>query len=407
MNQIKITMFQAGCGDSFLVTINGEEEINILIDCGTKDTYYKHIKPKLLEMNKNKKSLDLIVLTHIHSDHIEGAIHLFRENKGNDINEIIQIKNVIYNGFKGLELSENEDAILNQLDELIYKGIINNGKATLSKADTSKEISIKQDLFLSSYILKGGYNWNSVDQFKGGIVLSDTLPKIHLNKDICITFISPNMDNIKELNNMWEKYLKSKRKKINLSDNDLVKNAYEAYMMIISSEESENIIQNISQNKSLKISDIHNLSKEITKSDDKVENGSSIAFVLEAKEKKLLFLGDSFPEVYYKNLLLLKDKGLGNYFDLIKLSHHGSRNNISDDFLSIFDSHTYLISTNGKYGHPDVETIAKIINRDTEIPRNIIISNTTESIKMFDTKELKDEFNYSIQYINNDPIIIE
>ncbi|MDF3323237.1 hypothetical protein [Clostridioides difficile] len=56
-------------GDSFLVIINGEET-NIFIDCEMKDTYYKHTKSKLVELNKNKKSLYLIVSIHIHLDYI-------------------------------------------------------------------------------------------------------------------------------------------------------------------------------------------------------------------------------------------------------------------------------------------------------------------------------------------------
>ncbi|CCL35425.1 hypothetical protein BN175_2100019 [Clostridioides difficile T23] len=35
-----------------------------------RDTYYKHTKSKLVELNKNKKSLYLIVSIHIHLDYI-------------------------------------------------------------------------------------------------------------------------------------------------------------------------------------------------------------------------------------------------------------------------------------------------------------------------------------------------
>ncbi|AIY81212.1 metallo-beta-lactamase superfamily protein [Clostridium botulinum 202F] len=80
MNELEVTMFQAGCGDSFLVTINSITEINILIDCVTRDTYFNYIKPKLIQMKNKNKVLDFVVLSHMHDDHIGGAIEFFEEN---------------------------------------------------------------------------------------------------------------------------------------------------------------------------------------------------------------------------------------------------------------------------------------------------------------------------------------
>lgn len=414
MNEVEVTMFQADCGDSFLVTINSEKEINILIDCGTKDTYYNCIKPKLIEMKSRNKVLDFVILTHMHADHIEGALHLFKENVSNEASNIIQIENIIYNGIKGLQISNYDNGACNDYDKAVYEGLLSQGKAALQGGNISQGISIKQELFLSSYILKGGYRWNSFNQFTNNIVLADDLPKIEIDNNTSITFLSPNAENLKNLNQLWEKSLKRIRKKIALIENDLTRNAYEAYMYLISHSESEQLINQISQDSAININDVHKLSQlEIQQDTKKLENGSSIAFKLNFKDKNLLFLGDSFSEVYYQNLLKLKEEGMKTYFDLIKVSHHGSKFNISDEFLKNFDSGIYLISTNGKYDHPDIETISKIINREIDISinnqnrRNIIISNETQSIKKFDNKTLKDEFNYTIQYLNNEAIIIK
>ena len=95
------------------------------------------------------------------------------------------------------------------------------------------------------------------------------------------------------------------------------------------------------------------------------------------------------------------------------LCSRGRKNLFKSAFLKNFDSGMYLVSTNGKYNHPDIETISKIINREIDISsnnenrRNIIINNETESVKKFDNKTLKDEFNYTIQYLNNKSIIIK
>lgn len=414
MSEIEVIMFQADCGDSFLVTIKSEKEINILIDCGTRNTYYNCIKPKLVEMKSHNKVLDLVILTHMHADHIEGALHLFEENVSNDVSNIIQIENIIYNGIKGLQISNYEDNTCNEYDKAVYEGVLSQGKASLQGENVSQSISMKQELFLSSYILKGGYRWNSFSQFINDIVLADDLPIIELDNNTHITFLSPDAENLKNLNQSWEKYLKRIRKKIALVENDLTRNAYEAYMYLISDSESAQLINQISQDNAININEVRKLSQlEIQQDTKKLENGSSIAFMVTFKDKNLLFLGDSFSDVYCKNLLRLKEGGMKNYFDLIKVSHHGSKFNISDEFLKNFDSGMYLVSTNGKYNHPDIETISKIINREIDISsnnenrRNIIISNETESVKKFDNKTLKDEFNYTIQYLNNKSIIIK
>lgn len=50
--------------------------------------------------------------------------------------------------------------------------------------------------------------------------------------------------------------------------------------------------------------------------------------------------------------------------DYVKVSHHGSKYNISNKLLDIIRCNNYIISTNGGFGnayHPDRETIAKIL----------------------------------------------
>ena len=99
------------------------------------------------------------------------------------------------------------------------------------------------------------------------------------------------------------------------------------------------------------------------KSDSSVYNGSSIAFLLEIDNTKMLFLGDAHDQVVVESI-----KGLGFsetnklQLDLVKVSHHGSQYNTSSEFLSLIQSSRYVISTNGwRHGLPNKRTIARII----------------------------------------------
>lgn len=102
-----------------------------------------------------------------------------------------------------------------------------------------------------------------------------------------------------------------------------------------------------------------------SKDGDDVINRSSIAFTLEADGKTLLMMGDADPWIVY---LKLKELGYTEEnplkVDVMKVSHHGSRNNTCNELLDILDCDNYIISTNGGYGnsyHPDRETIAKLL----------------------------------------------
>ena len=72
-------------------------------------------------------------------------------------------------------------------------------------------------------------------------------------------------------------------------------------------------------------------------------------------------------DVVYESLALLKKSGYSLDFDLVKVSHHGSNNNISSRILNLITSKRYLISTNGKHTHPDLSTIAKIVEAGNQL----------------------------------------
>lgn len=110
-------------------------------------------------------------------------------------------------------------------------------------------------------------------------------------------------------------------------------------------------------------------SKAITK-----ENRASIAFELSTKVgDKVLLLGDAHIKDIMNGLSYFYPKQ--EYpieYNVIKLSHHGSKNNFCPAFLQIVHADSFLVSTNGdNFGHPDKEVIAQIIcNTDSTIGFN-------------------------------------
>ena len=78
-SEIWIEMLPANEGDCILITIP-REDIRMLIDGGTSETYTSCLRERLLQIKEKGKGLDLLVVTHIDNDHIGGIIELLKEN---------------------------------------------------------------------------------------------------------------------------------------------------------------------------------------------------------------------------------------------------------------------------------------------------------------------------------------
>ena len=97
-----------------------------------------------------------------------------------------------------------------------------------------------------------------------------------------------------------------------------------------------------------------------------------MAFMIQAEGKKILMLGDADADIVADSLEALIGKDSVIDIDLVKLSHHGSKHNISKRLLKMIRCNDYVISTNGgaiNFCHPDRKTLALILrndNRDKE-----------------------------------------
>ena len=144
--------------------------------------------------------------------------------------------------------------------------------------------------------------------------------------------------------------------------------------------------------------DIEKLSNLEVIEDTSVTNGSSISFVIEQDNRKLLFLADSHPSVILESLKRhYSEEEFPVEFDAIKLSHHGSITNTSKELLEIIDSNNYIISSDGsKFGHPDIETIARIINRKSTFTRNLHFNYPPSFIHELNNRGLKNKYLFEI-----------
>ncbi|MED3891441.1 MBL fold metallo-hydrolase [Peribacillus frigoritolerans] len=405
LSNIRVEMFPALEGDCMLISLGNEQKrTHILIDGGFAVTYENYIKPRLKEIACKGEHISLVVVTHIDTDHIEGILKLFKENKTADNPQIITIEEIWHNSYRHLQLEDDSINNLGWKEKGILTNIIAKGSME-SKHSLSgdKDISSEHGSSLAALLYRGNYKWNT--HFNGMAVSCDNKKLINLDSDIVFRLLSPNNKKLDKLREYWLRELQKEKYDFKLNKDELFDDAYEFYLM------NQKEIEKDYENKDISYTeDIKDLKDFLSKSDSydsSPANGSSISFILEYKGKKLLFLGDSHPQLIKLEIESLLKKGESKlFFDLIKVSHHGSHRNTSENLLKLIDSDIYLISTNGgRNKHPNKETIAKIVCRDT-IKKRQLIFNYFQEEQPWDDENNKEKYNYDVIYPNDKKNIV-
>lgn len=390
---VRIKFYKAKSGDAFLLSLGCEQDLNIMIDMGYASTYEDYIEQDLKKINSNNKRLDLLIITHIDRDHIGGVLKFIEKNEENQ--KIIRVGEVWHNSYKHLQFDKKEKSNnISQNEKQALKELINQNKINLDSSKGVSHISVKDGTSLASLLYQYNYKWNF--SFDKNAVMSLVENQI---LDLKITTISPSKEKLKTLAKIWERKLNSIIYNFKMSEDEVFDDAFELYMQNTKPIDKGKI-ENASANKLNNFytcDDIIKLANIQDGVDGSHTNGSSMAFIFEYDNKRLLFLGDAHEDLMYENLQELKRQGDNLNFELIKISHHGSLNNTSNRLLDIVNAPKYIISTDGEsFEHPSISTIAKIISKKTSYSKDIYFNYDIERIKPFNNTELKAFFNYNI-----------
>lgn len=317
---MKIETLPASKGDCFLITWNEEGQEYSILIDTGIKGTYKHIKEKL----KGIINLKGVFITHVDYDHIGGMLKMIDDN-----NCPVDMKHVtVYINTPELIIGNNDD-------DKVHYGHGTSLETSLNKRGVQKK-AICKDIAPNNK-----YKIGSLE----------------------ITILSPTLEILEELKSKWTK-----------------EKIYQEYL--VKSKVDDKVCVESSSLKSY--DEIINEEEMLHKWTDDLVNASSMAFIIEANDKKILFLGDSNPVIVKSSLEELGYNRTNKLeVDMVKVSHHGSRYNTSKDLLESIDCKDYIISTNGKgpYNHPHRETIVKM----SEFSR----SNKTTSLKIYTNYDLE------------------
>lgn len=84
------------------------------------------------------------------------------------------------------------------------------------------------------------------------------------------------------------------------------------------------------------------------------------------------------------------------HVDLLKVAHHGSDHNLSNELLDLIDCDRYLISTSGaRHDHPNEIAIARILKHGG-VEKELVF-NYRDRAALWDVTGLKDRFGYTVR----------
>lgn len=328
---------------------------HILIDGGLPSTF-EHLEPKI-EALKDPRKLELLVVTHVDEDHIGGTVKLLGAVQDLEL-ELLDV------WFNGREHLDGKQVVLDQLGS-------------------------KQGEFLTALIAKQTLNWNKA--FKGWPVevpAGGALPSKKLPGGMRLTLLSPGREQLADMIKKWDKELTDAKAKIDWTDVDAV-------LAFLEGQPSLKPRDALGGSRS-----VDDLASVKFESDTAEANGTSIAVLAEYAGRTVLFGADAYAPVLSKSIdRLLKERHIERLpVDLFKVSHHGSRGNISTALLDKLDCSNYLISTNGKkHDHPDAEAVARIVRHGGASPV-IHFNYRSDFSEFWDDEELGRGIDYQANY---------
>lgn len=307
MSDIIFRALPADDGDCLLISFHNNAKTNILIDGGTSRAFRNNAKT--IEKVFAESGSNHIIVTHIDDDHIQGIVTLFSDTQYKDI--VCNVSGVYYNSSAALKKyspnSFGSPPILTVCSTSPKTSALNGKK--LEELLSELNIPYTDELILGSkYVID----------------------------DINITILSPAPNTLEKYKNWLDKQFPAKTSAL--------------------------------RDYSKSITELNRLSAD---EDTSPTNGSSLAMLIEYKNKLLLLLGDAYPSVISDALIKLGYSETDRISaDIVKVSHHGSKHNTTDTLMKMIRSPRFVISTNGvKHQLPHKQALSKIIvnQPDTEL----------------------------------------
>jgi hypothetical protein len=322
---------RAAKGDCFILHFGSRDAPGLaIVDGGPKGVYLPHLKPRLLQIRKARElenaeplPVDLLMVSHVDDDHIQGILDLTREMIGNQVPSM-RILSFWHNSF--------DDIIGNSPDELTAAVAAGFGAASLvgglpagatleGAAGRQSEETVVSGLKVLASIEQGHrlradarqLDFPLNPEFDGKLILARRKPA-PVAERLSFVVAGPLRPEVRKLQKKHDEWLAQQKKK-----KPTAAAALAAYV------------------------------------DQSVANLSSIVVLARCGGRRMLLTGDARGDKILEGLEAVGALKPGRTMrvDLLKVPHHGSANNLDDDFFERIKARHYVFSGNGEHGNPE------------------------------------------------------
>lgn len=326
-------MLPASNGDCLWLEYGDASTVRrVLIDTGWARTY-PDLRRRILALPRAERVFELLIITHIDADHIQGAVPLLQDEALG-----CRFKDVWYNGWKHIE--SIPDTVNEPIDVL----------------------GAREGEFIGVLLEDLGLPWNAHAHFNGERIMvpaTGDLPVVELDGGLQLTLLSPTRARLSDLVKTWRD--DAKRAGFEPGDKDAIRAqlASGRYANVTLDPLGDPSVPE----RSVDELDVLGETEGPAGHDNSKPNGSSIAVLAEYDGKRALLTGDAWPAVLIDSLGRLgasDDDPLR--VDTWKLAHHGSWANVSAELARLIKTPRVLVSTNGDgFRHPHAEAIDLVV----------------------------------------------
>ena len=347
-----VEMLPAQQGDALWIEYGRPPTVHrVLIDAGTPSTYAV-IKKRIEALPAADRRFELLVVTHVDTDHIGGALKLLA-----DPTLAGTFADVWFNDWQRLPPCPQPDR--GPLDGAIMTRVLQSRDAVPNRHLEGRAAVVTDSAPLPTVTLPGG---------------------------MVLTVLSPDHARLARLACTWAAALrKAGLDPEGPSPEELARRGRQKGIEVL--------------RRATRI-DVESLAGSRFAQDVSSANGSSIAFLAEHGGHSCLFTGDGFPAVITASLRRLqRERGVDRVaVDAVKLPHHGSRRNVSVELVRSLAASAYLFSTDGSvFGHPDREAVARVIRFALPAPC-LMFNYRSAQNRIWDDARLRQRYGYQTRY---------
>jgi hypothetical protein len=358
---MRLTVFQADKGDCLLLeTADGKR---VLIDGGTSSSFKTHVAPALGALRDAGETLDLVYLSHIDDDHIGGVlalfdaeldwrVHEFQLRSGNDRHPAPKVPRppavgeLWHNAFSE-QIDQHPQPITSLLaaTAAVLDFGADDGDVDLAETHRDLGTSIDQGIRLSRRAGAEQLGIPLNHSFDGKLALVRNGQGPVTFGGLSLTVIGPFEEDLQTLREEWAAWLVANQAQLART-----RTRMRADVQRLGASEVELFRESLA----LQAGALGDR-KQVT-----APNLASLMLLAEADGKRVLLTGDGHANDILRGLAAAGHDAL--HVDVLKLQHHGSEFNITEEFCRRVTADRYVITGNGAHANPDLRALEAIID---------------------------------------------